>query len=537
MSNSGSSSARDIVSKASHNFYICKHSNFLMLDQKKSLEYYSREEILNEIAYNSKDREIAVRFNESFCKRPDIIKYPQDIIEFAKTGATSFHCSIELWKNPLQLGMNIDRRQLNELRTGWDLVIDIDCKLWEISKLVTHLIIQALKKHGVKDVSCKFSGNKGFHIGVPYEAFILDEKINNAEIKKLFPDAPKKIIAYLANYIDRKEENYHLTKLILSKYPSSEIAKILNVKHEKLFKKICAGCGKETSTIKAKNEKVSCPQCMTQNEIPENASAINCKKCNLIIKIPEIENKPRCKNCKETEFIEKLNTEYIIGIDTILISTRHLFRMAYSMHESSSLCSLPINPEEVLAFEKQQATPETVKPKFRFLNKESVLHGQGKSLLIQSYDFYSSQQSENPSRAEENYEYKLPEKAIPKEHFPPCIKLLLEGISDGKKRSLFILLNFLKSSGYNYDDIRKIISEWNKKNPEPIRENYIEGQITYHLSREKNILPPNCKNQMYYIDIGVCKPDNLCARISNPVNYAVISSGKTDSGKKTRKKK
>ena len=25
---------------------------------------------------------------------------------------------------------------------------------------------------------------------------------------------------------------------------------------------------------------------------------------------------------------------------------------------------------------------------------------------------------------------------------------------------------------------------------------------------------------MYYVDIGVCKPDNLCAKIKNPVSYS-----------------
>src|SRR3989338_1452220 len=310
------------------------HSNLLMLDQKIALKYYSREEILNEIVYNSKDREIAVRFGESFGKRPDAIKYPHDIIEFAKNGATSFHCSIELWKNPLQLGLNIDKRQLDELRTGWDLVIDIDCKLWEISKLVSHLIVQALKKHGIKNVSCKFSGNKGFHIGVPFEAFVFDGKINNSDIRQLFPDAPKKIISYLANYIDRKENDFELTRMILSRYSSTEIAKMLNVEPDKIFRRICTSCGKDASAIKAKNEKISCPKCMTQNDVTSEISsrAISCKKCNFIIPINESEKKERCKYCKSTEFTEKLNTEYIIGIDTILISIRHLFRMAYSLH-------------------------------------------------------------------------------------------------------------------------------------------------------------------------------------------------------------
>ena len=36
------------------------------------------------------------------------LSYPRDVLEFAKNGATSLHCSEELWRNPLQVttGMN-----------------------------------------------------------------------------------------------------------------------------------------------------------------------------------------------------------------------------------------------------------------------------------------------------------------------------------------------------------------------------------------------------------------------------------------------
>ncbi len=48
--------------------------------------------------------------------------------------------------------------------------------------------------------------------------------------------------------------------------------------------------------------------------------------------------------------------------------------------------------------------------------------------------------------------------------FPPCIKGLMEGVkSDGRKRALFILLNFLTGVGYDTNSIEKIISEWGKK--------------------------------------------------------------------------
>ncbi|MEK6808978.1 MAG: hypothetical protein AABY14_04790, partial [Nanoarchaeota archaeon] len=74
-----------------------------MLDINNCFSYYSRKEIVDEIVYNSKDREVVARFNESFGKRPDTIKYPEDVITIVKSGASSFHCSQELWRNPLQL--------------------------------------------------------------------------------------------------------------------------------------------------------------------------------------------------------------------------------------------------------------------------------------------------------------------------------------------------------------------------------------------------------------------------------------------------
>jgi DNA primase large subunit len=44
-----------------------------------------------------------------------------------------------------------------------------------------------------------------------------------------------------------------------------------------------------------------------------------------------------------------------------------------------------------------------------------------------------------------------------------------------------------------------------------------------NMHKEK-IMPPNCDNEGYYINIGVCKPDNLCKKIKNPVQYAKIKA-------------
>ena len=114
----------------------------------------------------------------------------------------------------------------------------------------------------------------------------------------------------------------------------------------------------------------------------------------------------------------------------------------------------------------------------------------------------------------------IPENAIPEEFFPPCIKCIFQGLKDGKKRSMFILTNFMSSCGWDFDDIEKRLKEWNKKNAEPIRDVIINGQVRYRKQSKKRVMPPNCANKMYYHDFGICKPDNLCGRIKNPVQYS-----------------
>src|SRR3989344_3215288 len=170
-----------------------------MIPLNVSLSHYKRADVQEEIIANSKDREVAAKFNDNFAKRPDILRHPSDVLELAKQGATSFHASEELWKNALQLDTSMKRQELDNLRVGWDLLIDIDCMVFDYSKIAAELVISALKFHKVRSISCKFSGNKGFHIGVPFEAF--PEKVKNEEIKNLFPDTPKKIALYIRHMI------------------------------------------------------------------------------------------------------------------------------------------------------------------------------------------------------------------------------------------------------------------------------------------------------------------------------------------------
>ncbi len=120
--------------------------------------YYSRKDVQNAIYEFCKNRETVPNFNKEFYgKRPDALDYPSDLLNYAKKGATSFHCSEELWENPLSISTEMTQEQYNQIRTGWDFLIDIDSKYLDYSKIAARLIIKALEYHGVKNVGIKFS--------------------------------------------------------------------------------------------------------------------------------------------------------------------------------------------------------------------------------------------------------------------------------------------------------------------------------------------------------------------------------------------
>ncbi|MBW2996062.1 hypothetical protein KY332_02045 [Candidatus Woesearchaeota archaeon] len=424
-----------------------------MIDIGTVLRHYKREDIQNELVFHSKNKEAVGSFKgEGYAKRPDTLTYPRDVLELVKQGITSFHASEELWSNPLQLDPLLKKQEIEQLRIGWDLVIDIDCPHWSYSKLITDLVIKAIKHYNIQAVSVKFSGNKGFHVGIPFEAF--PQKIGEHDTSKMFPEYIRLIALYLKDMI----KNVFLKKVLE----------------------------------------------MENNDIEKIAANLK-------------------KPIEEISTGTKLNPEKMIDIDTILISGRHLYRMPYSLHEKSGLASIPIDPEKVLEFNKDQALPEkvTINTDLRFLNRENIAPNQAKDLFDKATEMMTVKKSmEEFQQKETKYEDTIPETAIPEQFFPPCIKHILSGLEDGRKRALFILTNFLTSVGWGYDKIEARLKQWNKNNKEPLREVSLVGQLRYHKQNKKKILPPNCQNAMYYKDFSACKPDNLCNRIKNPVQYS-----------------
>ena len=252
----------------------------------------------------------------------------------------------------------------------------------------------------------------------------------------------------------------------------------------------------------------------------------------------KVEHKKALCKCGSNNYYRKFNPLSIIEVDTILISSRHMYRMPYSLHEKSGLSSIVFNPEKILLFEKKYALPKDVKvSKFRFLNKSNVRKGEGKRLIENAFSFSIKKEEDIQ---ETKREFEMPKSSVPEVYFPPCMQHALKGLKDGKKRFLFILVNFLVNLGWDYEKIEKKLREWNEKNDEPLRETLIVGQIRYHKQQKKKILPPNCMNQMYYKDMQICNPDGLCKKIKNPVNYSLLKvrfKNDEKGSKKSSKKK
>jgi DNA-directed RNA polymerase subunit RPC12/RpoP len=512
-----------------------------MLDLPTCLRYYQRKEIQEELVFNAKSRELGVRYaNGEFGKRPDILNNNADVLEFAKQGVSSFHISEEIWRNPLALSPSLSKKELDPMRQGWDLIIDIDCPDWDLSRRIADVIIKVLYDHNVSSVSCKFSGNKGFHIGVPFEAF--PENVQGKNISLLFPEGVKRILDYISHYAEK-----HYSSQILA---GADLKKALTslglIESDVIFEK-CAKCNTKIKPQQEKHE-YFCTKCGVRTEKQEYLDYISCPKCKSVVKISSsASSNKKCPSCKSTVFLKEISLRQIMGLDQILISPRHLYRMAYSLHEKSGLVSLPLDPKDVLHFDKQQALPEKVSIKHRFLDPAKLKRGEASDLILKALDFkpeISSLDKDNiekrfrPTSQQNNIEQV--QQKLPLELFPPCITNILKGMKDGKKRALFVLTNFLSSVGWNNSEIEQLIYDWNKKNEEALRETLIKTHLNYrktHQKDSKSFLPPNCSNKIYYLDMGVCIPDTLCPRIKNPAAYSQRKAYLINSSQPKKKKK
>ncbi|MEM7819651.1 MAG: hypothetical protein QXD48_02370 [Candidatus Aenigmatarchaeota archaeon] len=405
------------------------------MNRREIIEYYSREEIINELLKNAKNREIVGAFwDGTYDKRPNIIQYKNDIVQMAKNGVVSFHFSVEQWSNP----MAISADNYNKLRIGWDMIIDVDSKLGlEEAKIATEMICKLLEKYGIKNYGLKFSGRRGFHISLPWIMF--PKEIDYKPLTRLYPKIPRIIARFI-----RKKISEDLMKELIRMSGAKKLIEILG-------------------------------------EVPS-----------------------------------KMNPFYFVEVEKDW-GNRHMFRAPYSLNEKTWLVSLPIKFSQLKNFSPEIANPNNIKIYDEFFKGEE---GEGIYLLTDALDWYAIIKKEKPKKEVTKINW---EKKITEDLFPPCIKSILSGLSDGRKRSIFTLVNFLRMCNWNWQEIEDKVFEWNTKNKQQLPRNIILSQLRWSQQNQMN--PANCDNDLFYSDIGICKPDDICKGktdkiiIKNPLSY------------------
>lgn len=417
------------------------------MNPQEIMAYYSRIDVQKAILNFAKSREVAgVYSGGGYSKRPNTLVHSSDIIAMAKAGAIEFHCSLEHWSNP----MNIREGFYNDNRSGWDLILDIDCDFFEHGKIGAKVLSAFLEKNGLKTYSIKFTGGKGFHLGIGWKS--LPKEIDYRETRLLFPDVARSVAAYIKHSMKRD-----LAREFSRSFSPEQLAE--------------------------------------QMKIPLG---------NLLTD-------------------DGIDPYQIIEIDPILLSPRHLFRMPFSLNMSTFFVSMPLAKGLLDSFKREDAAPEKIKTSFGFL--QDAEENEAEFLVSEALDFVNKNKSlAKPQEAKKPM--REIKDAVSADLFPPCIKAISTGLLDGKKRAVFILINFLSSLKWKYSDIEKYLSEWNSRNTPPLPENYIRAQLKWFESRGKSMPPPNCpspEKTNWYQDIGVCKPDQICGLnkiiLKNPLNY------------------
>lgn len=407
------------------------------MNKSQVLDYYSREDRAAAILAAAQGREAVGAFwSGAFDARPNILQYSSDIVQLVRKGVTSFHISVERWKNAMALSTGA--KNYAKWRSGFDIVIDIDSKLGiEESQLAALRICQLLGRYGIKNYGLKFSGRRGFHIALAYEA--LPKEIDYKPTRRHYPRLPKIIARFIRKSIS--------TELMKDLVQREEVKKLMDVLDEQ-------------------------PQ----------------------------------------------SPYYFVEIEKDW-GARHLFRAPYSLNEKTWLVSLPLTRAQLANFSPDMAQPQNVRADEPFFRSEE---NEAEALVLDALDWWASVKKEKPKKVHRQlvrFEQKIPE-----DLFPPCIRLVLNGLQDGKKRSIFTLINFLRLANWSNEEIEARILEWNAKNQPPLPRSTVVAQLRYHQAHRHTTA--NCDNSSFYSSIGICQPDETCTRggdgkitVKNPLNY------------------
>lgn len=417
------------------------------MDRNEIIDYYSKEEVIQSILQASNNREISGTLSSGgYTSRPNVIQYSSDLEEMVKKGCVAFHGSVERWRNPMKIDTKMREEDMDRLREGWDLILDIDSAIGlKGAKMALKRIVELLKRYGIEGYGMKFSGRRGFHIVVPWKAF--PKKVDFEKTSNQFPEIPQAIATFIRNEI----------------------------------------------------------------------------KSDLLQDLIELKGSFHKLSEEMEGHLDRMTPFAFVDVEKDW-SNRHLFRLPYSLHDSTWLVSYPLKEEEVEDFEMEDAEPGNVELGREFI--KDVESGCARELVIDAVNWMSKKKRKQEEEKEEETKEEIePEDPIPEKRFPPCIKHILEGLSDGRKRSVFVLITFLRRMSWDWEKVEEKLKEWNNKNDPPLSENYINTQIKWFKRQERDIVSPSCDNDLYYKSFGVCDPDEKCKQgtdeiqIKNPMVY------------------
>lgn len=208
---------------------------------------------------------------------------------------------------------------------------------------------------------------------------------------------------------------------------------------------------------------------------------------------------------------------------------RHMFRAPFSFNEKTWLVSVPVS--SINSFSIKDA-------EFDRVLKNSYpdffgAKGSAEDLITEAMDWHALRKKEAIKTEVRKVAF---ENKIPEELFPPCIKLILQGLEDGKKRSVFTLTSFLRMMNWTPEEIEQKLFEWNEKNTPRLPASFIISQLRWSQRNQRT--PNNCFDDRY-TSIGVCRPDETCKfmnskKTSNPIAYPSKKMGPKKRSKKLR---
>jgi len=203
------------------------------------------------------------------------------------------------------------------------------------------------------------------------------------------------------------------------------------------------------------------------------------------------------------------------AVDVVLVSSRHLFRAPYSLHEKTAFASVVIDKKDLDNFRPTDADPlKIVEPK-SFM--PDCVEGEARELLVQALEWGRAKVKPEKTKKYEGGAIDIQGLSISDDMFPPVINKILDGIkTDGRKRALSLLLSFFTSLEFPQEFIEEKIAEWNVKNYHPLKEGYVKSQIAWYVKNKR--MPPNYDKPIYK-ELGIRGAPE--SGMKNPINYTI----------------